>query len=193
MKLTQLFIAALAAAAMSGPASAVILTGTSGSSANIVTDYSAPAQLAFDLDLHNFASTQFTFKLEDSDLLGPLAMNAVIRNLSGGALNQFRFTLAGIAFDSAGSVTPTFGTIGQAGIDGNGALIEFATPEWAEFHFGNPFSAGSKNDWTLNTQGLRAGDLFSITATVPEPSSMMLLVAALAMLGLYGARVRQDR
>ncbi len=190
MKLKQLFIAALTAAAISSPASAVILTSTSGSPANVVTDYSAASLVAFDLDLHDFASTQFNFRLEEADLLAPLAMNALIRNLSGGALNQFTLSLAGIAFQTAGSVTPTFGTIGQAGIQGNAALIEFATPEWAEFHFGNPFSLGSKTDWVLNTQGMRAGDVFSITATVPEPSTVTLLLAALAMLGMYGVRVR---
>ena len=54
------------------------------------------------------------------------------------------------------------------------AGISFARPEYAEFQFGNVLGGGQ--DWLLATSGLRAGDSFSITATVPEPSSAALVL-----------------
>ncbi|WP_426103314.1 PEP-CTERM sorting domain-containing protein [Massilia sp. TSP1-1-2] len=191
MKLKQLCLAIGTALALSGAANAALLTGSTGSSANLVTDYSAPGMLSFDLDLHNFAATRFEFTIEDSDLIGPMSMNALVRNLSGRSLTNFSFYLEGIAFSSAGSVTPTFGTTSQINYTSTAAAITFATPEFAEFSFGNPFSLNNKSDWYFDTTGLRAGDAFSISATVPEPSTAMLMLSALAMFG--GLYRRQRR
>lgn len=193
MKLSQLVAAIGAAVAFSGAANAAILTSTTGSSANVVTNYSTPALVAFDLDLQDFSSTRLDFVIEDGDLLGPLSMNALIRNLSGEGIKHFTFTLKGIAFSAPGSVTPTFGTVSQVHYDSDAAAIAFATPEFAEFHFGNPFSQNGKSNWFFNTTGLRAGDTFSITATVPEPSTIVLMLAALGMFGLFGAKRRNLR
>ena len=188
MKLNKLLMAAAATLAFSGAGHAAVLTSTTGSTANVVTSYSTPALLSFDLDLQDFSSTRLNFVLEDGDLLGPLSMNALVRNLSGYGLSHFTFSLQGIAFSAPGSVTPAFGTLKQVTFAGNAAGISFATPEFAEFQFGNPFSLAGKSDWVLDTTGLRAGDAFSITATVPEPSSFVLLLSALALMGVYAVR-----
>jgi len=75
-------------------------------------------------------------------------------------------------------------------VKSNAAVIDFGTPEFAEFHFGNPFAASNKLDWLLDTTGMRAGDRFAITATVPEPSTLTLLLSALALLGVYAGNGR---
>ena len=188
MKLRQLLIALTASLAFSGAANAVVLTSITGSPANLVTDYSAPSLIAFDLDLHNFSSTRINFVLEDGDLAGPLSMNALVRNLSGQGLKHFTFSLQGISFATPGSVTPAFGTIKQMTVNGSAAAISFALPEFAEFQFGNPFAINGNSDWVLDTAGLRAGDAFSITATVPEPGTFTLLLSALALMGVYAVR-----
>ena len=193
MKLKQLLLAAVASVALSGAASAAILTSTSGSPANTVTDYSTPSLVAFDLDLTSFAGTRFNFILEESDLLGPLGMNALVRNLSGKGLTDFTFSLEGITFSAAGSVTPTFGSIDQVVFTPNAAMIDFGKPEFAEFHFGNPFSATNMSNWFLDTAGMRAGDRFVITAEVPEPPTITLMLAALAMFSLYRTKRGNQR
>lgn len=180
-----------AAIALSAASHAAVLTGTSGAAANTVTDYSAPGLVAFDLDLASFAPTRLDFVLEADDLLGPLSLNAVIRNLAGQALTGFDFRLDGIGFLQAGTVTPTFGTPGYVGHGSGYASIGFSSPEWAEFHFGNPVDDAGAADWLLNTAGLRAGDSFSITAEVPEPSTAALMLSALCMSSLLALRRRQ--
>jgi hypothetical protein len=183
------FLALAGALLLSSSAQAVVLSGASG--ANPTADYSGAGTVAFDLDLASFAPTTLRFVLEEADLAGPLNFNALVRNLSGAALDRFTFTLQGIAFAGAGSVTPAFGAIGAVDYGAQGASIAFAAPEWAEFQFGNPFALEGRSDWLLATAGLRAGDSFSITATVPEPSTAALLLPALCMLGWTAARRRR--
>jgi hypothetical protein len=165
--------------ALAGAANAALLTGTTG---NSVTDYSAASLVSFDLDLANFSTTRLDFVIEEADLLAPsMGFNAIVRNLSGAGLSRFTFSLQGITFAAPGSVTPTFGTPGATGYGGSAAALTFVVPEFAEFHFGNPFAASGFNNWLLSVSGLRAGDAFSITATVPEPSTLALMLASLAM------------
>lgn len=187
------FAAALAVSlAIAGPANAALLLHTSGSSANTVTDYSTPGAVSFDLDLENFSATRLRFQIEAGDLLGPLSLNAIVRNLSGTALHQLRVNLSGISFLSAGSVTPAFGTLGGVEYGADDARITFSSPEWAEFHFGNPVGLDDKTDWFLDTRGLAVGDTFAISADIPEPSTIALLLPALCMAGLMGARRRKQ-
>lgn len=176
-----------AALAVCGASQAAVLVGSTG--ANTVTDYSGAGVAAFNLDLENLSSTRLVFRVEEEDLLGPLGLNAIIANLSGNALSRFNFGLEGITFAGAGSVTPTFGSLGSVNSGADAVTIGFSTPEWAEFHFGNPLAETGATDWLLNTAGLRAGDTFTITAEVPEPSSMALM--ALCMSGLLVMRRKQ--
>lgn len=187
-KFAAAFVAALSFA---GSADAALLLTTNGLSANTVTNYSAPGAVSFDLDLVNLADTSLRFEIEAQDLLGPLSLNALIRNLSGTALEAFQFNLSGISFLAAGSVTPTFGTLGAVSYSASNASINFASPEWAEFHFGNPLLANGQTDWLLDTRGLAAGDTFVISAEVPEPSSLALMLPALCMASLMAARRRK--
>lgn len=188
------FAAAVAAAltlALAGSANAAVLLTSGGSAANTIADYSAQGAVSFDLDLENFNAATLRFALEEDDLLGPLSLNAIVRNLSGTALNQFHFRLNGISFAAPGSVAPTFGTLGGVKHGASYASIAFASPEWAEFHFGNPLGMNGASDWLLDTRGLHAGDTFVISAEVPEPSSLALVLPTLCMAGLMAARRRR--
>lgn len=191
MHFAKCIAAFVAALSFAGSADAALLLTTNGSSATTVTDYSAPGAVSFDLDLKNLADTSLRFEIEAQDLLGPLSLNALIRNLSGTALDAFQFNLSGISFLSAGSVTPTFGTLGAVSSSARNASISFASPEWAEFYFGNPLMANGQRDWLLDTRGLAAGDTFVISAEVPEPSSLALMLPALCMASLMAARRRK--
>ena len=182
-------IAAILALALSGAANAVLLTGSTGS--NPVSNYSAAGVASFDLDLENFSPTTLNFMLEAADLQGPLRLNALVRNLAGAELSRFTFTLAGISFAAPGSVTPSFGSLAGVSTTDHAAALSFAKPEWAEFQFGDVFGAAGQADWLLATSGLRAGDSFTITATVPEPSSLALMLPMLGMAGLMAARRRR--
>jgi len=193
MKKTLMGAFALAAALALPQSQAAILTGTSGT--NTVTDYSGAGMASFDLDLATFTPTTFSFALEAGDLAGPLAFNALVRNVAGTALDTFSFSLNGIAFFAAGSVTPAFGTVGAATAGSHTANVVFSAPEWAEFQFGNALAVPGAADWLLDTNGLRAGDTFTITAAtaaaaeVPEPSTALLAMTAL--LGMTAAYKRK--
>jgi len=190
MKLAKLFAFA-AALTLSCAANAALLTASTGS--NVVTDYSSANAVAFDLDLDNFSATRMTFTLEADDLLGPLSFDALVRNYAGAALERFTFSLQGIRFAApAGTVTPSFGSIGAIDIGANAVGISFARPEYAEFQFGDVFGNAGTADWLLDTTGLQAGDSFTISATVPEPSTAALLLPMLCMAGLMAARRRKQ-
>ena len=177
----------LAALALSGSANAALLTGSTGT--HQVTDYSGAGIVSFDLDLRDFSATTLGFVLEQGDLGGPLSLNALVRNLAGAGIERFTFRLQGIGFAGAGSVTPAFGTLGRVEAGEFAAAIDFAAPEYAEFQFGNVLGGG--RDWLLDTAGLRAGDAFTITASVPEPSTSLLMLPMLCLAGLVAARRRQ--
>jgi hypothetical protein len=188
MKLTKL-LAFAAALSLSCTANAALLSASSGS--NPATDYSSAGAVSFDLDLENFSAKRLTFTLEDADLLGPLSFDALVRNLAGVGLQRFTFSLQGIRFAAPGTVTPAFGSIKRVDSGDSGAGISFAAPEYAEFQFGDVFGNAGASDWLLDTTGLRAGDTFTITATVPEPSSAALVLPMLCMAGLMAARRRK--
>ena len=192
MHLVKLAAALAAALSFCGPANAALLLNTTGPAANTVTDYSAPGAVSFDLDLAQLSPTTLRFEIQAQDLAGPLTLNAIVRNLSGMALKGFHVNLTGISFLSAGSVTPTFGTLGGVASGPDYASITFASPEWAEFHFGNPLALSDKTDWFLDTRGLAVGDTFVISADVPEPSTLALMLPALCMAGLMAARRRRQ-
>ena len=188
MTITKSILAFAAAMTLAASANAAVLVTSSSAAGNTVNDYSGAGSVSFDLDLAKLGTTTLNFVIEEEDLLGPLSLNAIVRNLSGTALNQFVFNLNGIGFASYGSVTPTFGTLGQVTEAPDYAHIGFSKPEWAEFHFGNPLLASGASDWFLDTRGLSVGDRFSIVATVPEPSSLALMLPVLGLAGLMARR-----
>lgn len=191
MKLHQLFACA-AALLLSSAAHAVVLTGSAGS--NPVEDFSAPGSVAFNLGLQDLSHTTLTYELEADDLTGPLSFDALVLNLAGAELNRFSFLLQGIRFAAAGTVTPAFGSLGTVEAGASAALIEFATPEFAEFQFGDVFGNGTGEiDWVLDTSGMQVGDRFTITATVPEPSTAALVLPMLCMAGLTAAARRRRK
>ena len=191
MKPANLLLSLLAAVVIANPATAAIYSGASGMPGATVTNYSEAGLASFDLDLTDFSATRLNFIVEEGDLaLSFLNLNALVRNLSGVGIERFTFSTQGISFAAQGSVTPTFGTLGSVAYTSSAAAISFATPEFAEFQFGNPFGLANRTNWLLDTSGLRAGDTFSISATVPEPSSVALLLAALVMLLGIGAQRR---
>lgn len=191
MNLTKLYAFA-GALVLSGAANAALLTGSTG--ANPVEDFSGAGSVAFNLDLRDFSSTTLNFVLEADDLQGPLSFDALVRNLAGADLSRFTFSLQGIRFaaDGAGTVTPSFGSLASVDARATAAVINFATPEYAEFQFGDVFGAIGQADWLLDTAGLQAGDSFSITATVPEPSTAALVLPMLCM-GLMAAARRRKK
>ena len=176
---------------LAGSANAALLITTGGSSANTITDYSGAGSVSFDLDLVNFNAATLRFVVEEEDLLGPLSLSALVRNLSGKALNQFHLRLQGIEFAAAGSVTPAFGAVAEVRNTRDYAGIRFSRPEWAEFHFGNPTALPGRVDWVLDTSGLDAGDSFVIRANIPEPSTLALMLPMLCMASLMAVRRRK--
>jgi hypothetical protein len=193
MSITKHLIALTAALGLCGPASAVVMLGSSSAPTSVVADYSTAGQVSFDLDLYKLGGATLNFALEAADLNGPLGMNALVRNLAGAGIQHFTFSLANIRYAIPGSVTPTFGTLAQVGNTGTVATIDFALPEMAEFHFGNPLATATDVDWFLDTTGMNAGDVFSITAQVPEPGSLPLLLSGLALAGLVARRRQSQR
>lgn len=178
-------IAAVAALAFAAPVQAAVLSAASG---NAVTDYSGAGLAAFDLDLHSFGPTRVDFVLGQDDLLAPaLRLNAIVRNLSGAPLQRLTWRLEGIAFGGQGSVTPTFGSLASVSYGSAAAAIQFAAPEYAELHFGNPLAVSGHSDWLLDLSGRQAGERFSIVATVPEPATLSLMLASLF---LFSSAVR---
>lgn len=191
MSIKRFVCAAAIALSLCGPSSAALLTATSGHAANTVTDYSGAGLVSFDLDLRNFSAVTLDFVIEEADLLGPFTINALVRDLAGAGIGQFTFSLTGISYAAAGSVTPAFGTLAGVGNSATVATIDFALPEYAEFQFGNPLGVAANTDWLLSTAGLRAGDRFSVTAAVPEPGSLSVVLSGLALVGLIALRRRR--
>lgn len=190
MSITKFAAIAIAALAFSTSAHAVVLHSTSGSAANTVTDYSAAGVVSFDLELRDFQSTTLNFVLEQSDLAGPLSFSAIIANLVGLPLDRLNFTLQGITYAAAGSVSSFSGA--TASYSSNNALIKFPNGETADILFGNPTLLDGRSDWLLDTTGLSAGDTFSIVAQVPEPSTVAMVLPLLAGLLLTRRRKRGE-
>lgn len=183
-------IAAALALAAALPAQALTFEGAVVQGATAVNDYSAIGLLSFDLDLANGAPAVLSWRIDDEDLLAPIAFNAVIRNLTGAGLQGLTLTLDRGAFASVGSVTRQFS--GEtSSVTGSGATrtVTFASQEFLDVELGNPLGRTGAQDWTLGQAGFQVGDRFSLTVSaVPEPSQYALLLAGLAGIGWVARR-----
>lgn len=185
LKLHSLALAtALVAAA--APASALVLVQSQTVGTTAVTDFSAPGQLAFDIDFRNTAPVTLTFRVEADDLLAPLAFDAVLL-APGSGFDVLGFALHGASFQRIGSVTPQFGgRIDRIAFGGDFANVYFAAPEFLGVEVGDVFGDASRSDWTLSLAGLNVGDTFRITVAtnaVPAPATLAMALTGLGLLG----------
>lgn len=171
------------------PAEALTFEGAVTQGATVATDYSAVGLLSFDLDLANGAPAVLSWRIDDEDLLAPIAFNAVIRNYTGAGLQGLVLALDRGGFGSVGTVTRQFG--GGWSVSGSGAsrTITFAPEEFLDIELGNALGGAGKTDWTLAQAGFQVGDRFSLTVSaVPEPSQIALLLAGLGAVGAVARR-----
>jgi hypothetical protein len=185
-------IAAALALAATLPAQALTFEGAVTQGATVATDYSTLGLLSFDLDLANGSPAVLSWRIDDEDLLAPIAFNAVIRNYTGAGLQGLTLTLDRGGFASVGSVTRQFGGAASS-VTGSGATrtVTFATEEFLDVELGNPLGQAGRQDWTLGQAGLQVGDRFSLTVSaVPELGQYALLLAGLAGIGWLARRRR---
>lgn len=173
----------------SSSAQAATFLSASGSSANVVTDYSDAGLISFDLDMANFIPTVLNYEITAADIGSPLisnsiSFNALVRNLTGAGLDYLSVSLSTSSFDSIGTVTRQFGgtfTIDSSNNNQN-ALISFSSPEFLDIFIGAPLAGAGEIDWAIKTAALNAGDQLSITISVPEPETYAMLLAGLAFI-----------
>lgn len=181
-------LAAALAAAFALPAQAVTFEAAITQGATVVTSYSGTSLLSFDIDFANFSPVQMEFRIEESDLLQPIALNAVLRNFTGSGINGYTLGLDRGGFGVIGTVTRQFGGTTEIGVVGNTATFSFNTPEFLDVEVGNPLTTTvGAIDWTL--VGLQAGDRINLTVSaVPEPGTYAMLMAGLLAVGFISRR-----
>lgn len=181
------FVAALVAA-LALPAQAVTFESALTQGATVVTDYSATGLISFDIDFATAQTAQLSYRIDAGDLLQPLALNAILRNVTGSGVPAYSLALSTGSFGLVGTVTRPFGGGTQIGVAGSTATLNFSTPELLDVQIGNPLGTTlGAIDWTL--AGLQAGDRINLSvAVVPEPGSYALMLAGLAAMGFIARR-----
>lgn len=171
------------------PAFAASFIGSTGGT-SIVTDYSDSGLISFDLDLKDTTPVVLSYEITAADLVSGLDFNAVLRNLTGAGLNQFSFSLGLTTFQTLGTVTRSFDTAYSLSTTNGGqqALISFGSPEYLDIAIGNPLGNAGAQNWVINTSGLNAGDVLTVTAAVPEPETYVMALLGLAALGALARR-----
>jgi len=189
MKLHQLALAALAAASITS-AQAAVFNGATAVGATTVTDYSLGSALSFDIDFASLSSVTLNFSLESADFSGdPLTFSALVRDLSFAGFNGVNVKLSGITFEMPGTITTDgFVAVSASGSSMTQAWASFSPALTSEFYIGNPLQVPGATDWTLNLNGMQAGDQFAITVAVPEPETYAMLLAGVAVVGAVARR-----
>jgi len=189
MKLRQLLVSLAAALATAGAAQAATFDGATG--AATVTSYSDASTLAFDIDFTSLGAVTLNFTVEASDLTGGLSFNSLVRNLTGLGFSGLTFTLSGATFSAPGTLaTDGFQAITGQGFDGHQLWATFAPALTTEFHVGAPLGSGT--DWAISLAGAQVGDTFTITAAVPEPGAVAMLLAGFGVVGAMARRRRNQ-
>jgi len=191
MKLHHIALAAIAAATFATQAQAAVFNGASTAGGNTFADYTSGSALSFDLDLASTAPITLNFTLESADFSGDaMTFSALVRNLSGLGFNSVRVSLSGITFAApAGTITTDgFSSESASTLTATEAMARFSPELSSEFYIGNPLATASEANWTLNLDGLQAGQQFSVTVAVPEPETYGLMAAGLGVMGLIARR-----
>lgn len=191
MKLHHIALAAIAAATFATQAQAAVFNGASTAGGNTFAEYTSGSALSFDLDLASTAPITLNFTLESADFSGDaMTFNALVRNLSGLGFDSVRVSLSGITFAMpAGTITTDgFSSVSASTLTATEAMARFSPELTSEFYIGNPLAAAGAADWTLNLDGLQAGQQFSVTVAVPEPETYGLMAAGLGVMGLIARR-----
>ena len=191
MKLHHFALAVAAAATFTTQAQAAVFNGASTAGGNVVTEYTSGSALSFDLHLRSQAPVTLSFTLESADFSGdPMTFNALVRNLSGLGFDSVRVSLSGITFAApAGTLTTDgFSVVSASTLTATEAMARFSPELTSEFYIGNPLAAAGAADWTLNLDGLQAGQQFSVTVAVPEPETYGLVGAGLGVMGFLARR-----
>jgi PEP-CTERM motif len=166
-------------------ASAATLSAAHVGAGNVFTDYAGPGLVSFDLDIHGNDTTVLEYTLDDDDLLAGVQFSALLRNFLSAGLAQVSFGFSGVRLASVGTVTRSFGGTSSVSASADGASIVFMPREFFDVQIGNPLSAPGLVNWVLDTRGMQAGERFSISVNVPEPSGLMLLAAGLGLIGAF--------
>lgn len=191
MKLHHIALAAIAAATFATQAQAAVYNGATSAGGNVATEFTSGSALSFDLDLASKAPITLNFTLESADFSGDaMTFSALVRNLSGLGFDGVRVSLSGITFAApAGTITTDgFSAVSATTSSATEAMARFSPELTSEFYIGNPLATASEANWTLNLDGLKAGQQFSVTVAVPEPTTYGLMAAGLAVMGLIARR-----
>lgn len=191
MKLHHFALAAIAAATFATQAQAAVYNGATSAGGNVATEFTSGSALSFDLDLASKAPITLNFTLESADFSSDaMTFSALVRNLSGLGFDGVRVSLSGIAFAApAGTITTDgFSAVSATTSSATEAMARFSPELTSEFYIGNPLATASEANWTLNLDGLKAGQQFSVTVAVPEPTTYGLMAAGLAVMGLIARR-----
>lgn len=174
---------------IAAPSHAAVLVDSLVPAGSVVTDFSAPGLVSFDLDLASDSAVWLEFALEDGDLGGPLSFSSIVRNFTGSGIDRMLFEFDGASLATVGSVFRSFGGSATVNATAGYALVLLSSPEFLDVEIGNPLGRPGLVDWTLSTAGLSAGDRIRVSFSLSEPPALAL--AASLLLGLAALRLRQ--